>query len=266
MTVKPESASQGRQPILSVEHASKAYGHVQALNDASLEIYEGEVLALVGDNGAGKSTMAKLISGEITADTGEIRYLDDEGAGSSVRESLRRGIEVVYQDLALAPDLSIAENMFLGREVRRSNLLGRLGATNRKQMVAQTREALDNLGVANLPRLQVSVSELSGGQQQAIAVARAVMWAKRLVVMDEPTAALGVKQTAMVYDAIAATAARGLSVLVISHDIPKMLTVADRIVVMRHGSVTAHVDSTSADLNQIIGLMLGETDQIRKTA
>jgi ABC-type sugar transport system ATPase subunit len=253
-----------RKPLLHAENVHKAYGHVRALRGATLSIFPGEIVALVGDNGAGKSTMAKVLSGEITPDDGRVSHPDSED--TSTHDAHARGIEVVYQDLALAPDLSIAENMFLGRECRRPGLSGRLGGVDRGQMVRRSRAALDELGVANLPSLHVSVRELSGGQQQAIAVARAVMWATRLVVMDEPTAALGVRQTAMVYETVAATAAQGKSVLVISHDIPKMLTVADRVVVMRHGAVAGDLKSSQTNLNQVVALMLGDSDSAGKIA
>jgi simple sugar transport system ATP-binding protein len=163
----------------------------------------------------------------------------------------------VYQDLALAPDLSVADNLFLGREPVRSGLAGRLGRLDRDRMRDETREALARLGI-HLRSLSVPVRNLSGGQRQALAVARAITWATTAVLMDEPTAALGPKQSAIVYETVAAAAARGLAVLVISHDIPRMLEVAHRVAVMRHGTVVAVQDARAMTLTGVIGLMLGE--------
>jgi simple sugar transport system ATP-binding protein len=244
-------------PILEVSDVFKSFGAVRALVGATLTLMKAEVLALVGDNGAGKSTLAKIISGEIEADEGKITFPDDRESSAHNWASRRKRVEIVYQDLALVPDLAIAQNFFLGRELTRSGWRGRLGVLDQRQMRENGRRALDELGIS-LPSLEAPVRELSGGQQQAIAVARAVMWAQSVVVMDEPTAALGVRQTELVYKTIVQTAQRGLSVLVISHDIPKMLEVADRIAVMRQGRVVATLASRTASLAQVIGLMLGE--------
>jgi simple sugar transport system ATP-binding protein len=215
------------------------------------------VLALVGDNGAGKSTLMKILSGALAADEGELAFWGEPVRVQSVGHAHELGVHTVYQDLALAPDLSVADNLFLGREYTRTGVRGRLGVLDRDQMRQETREALARLGI-NLRSMSEPVRNLSGGQRQALAVARAITWATTAVLMDEPTAALGPKQSAIVYETVAAAAARGLAVLVISHDIPRMLHVADRIAVMRHGMVVAERDAASVKLAHVIGLMLGE--------
>lgn len=254
MTAELEDAT----PVVEARNLTKDYGHVRALHNASLAVRPQEILALIGDNGAGKSTFVKSLCGAIQPDTGSLYYEGELVGTSTVRAAQSAGIEVVYQDLALAPDLDITQNLFLGREQRAAGLSGRLGGLRRRSMREQARQTLEDLGLKNFPALDTPVQELSGGQQQAVAFARAIMWARVMVAMDEPTAALGVRQTAMVYDAIRGAAARGLSILVISHDIPKMLTIADRVAVMRHGSVVAVLKSEATSMTEVVRIMLGE--------
>ena len=244
-------------PAIRATGITKAYGHLQALRGADLVLRPGEVLALVGDNGAGKSTLTKILCGAIQADAGEVAYWGEPVKVQSIGHALELGVHTVYQDLALAPDLSVSDNLFLGREPMRSGIRGRLGMIERNQMREQTRQALARLGI-DLRSLRVPVRNLSGGQRQALAVARSINWATTAVLMDEPTAALGPKQSGIVYDTVTNAAARGLAVLVISHDIPRMLHVADRIAVMRHGMVVAERPAASLKLTDVIGLMLGE--------
>lgn len=244
-------------PAIRVRGVTKAYGHLQALRGADLDLRPGEIVALVGDNGAGKSTLTKILSGAIAADDGEIAFWGEVVKVQSIAHAHDLGVHTVYQDLALAPDLSVADNLFLGREVPVSGWRGRLGMLHRERMRDETREALAHLGI-QLRSLSVPVRNLSGGQRQALAVARAITWATTAVLMDEPTAALGPKQSAIVYETIIAAADRGLAVLVISHDIPRMLEVAHRIAVMRHGLVVAERPASSLKLTDVIGLMLGE--------
>ena len=244
-------------PAIRARGITKAYGHLQALRGADLDLRPGEVLALVGDNGAGKSTFAKIMCGALSADSGSVAYWGEPVAIQSIGHALELGVHTVYQDLALAPDLSVAENLFLGRETARTGLRGRLGMLDRDRMRDDTKVALAQLGI-NLRSLRVPVRNLSGGQRQALAVARSMTWATTAVLMDEPTAALGPKQSAIVYETVTNAAALGLAVLVISHDIPRMLHVADRIAVMRHGMVVAERPASSLKLTDVIGLMLGE--------
>src|SRR3954470_14902663 len=182
-----------RVPAIAVKGAVKRYGHVQALRGASLEVYPGEIVALYGDNGAGKSTLMKVMLGVVPPDSGSISIAGREVDMTSIRESQDRGVDAVHQDLALPPDLTVLESMFLGHEVMRTGLLGRLGVLDRAAMADASREALERLGI-RLTTVRVPVKSLSGGQRQAVAVARAVMWTSTALLMDEPTAALGVAE------------------------------------------------------------------------
>lgn len=240
----------------------KHFGHVQALRGASISVRPGEIVALVGDNGAGKSTLAKVICGSLQPDDGQISFWDQPVAIQSVTHAHELGLYTVYQDLAQAPDLTVAENFYLGRELYRAGLAGRLGVLDRRRMEGQTRAALDRLGI-RLKAIPVPVRELSGGQRQALAVARATAWATAGLIMDEPTAALGTRQTGMVYEAIEAAAGRGLAVLVISHDIPRVLAAAHRVSVMRHGLVIADLAASETSVDEVIGLMLGASAPVK---
>ena len=238
----------------------KRYGHVQALSGASLQVRPGEVLALVGDNGAGKSTLTKVICGALAPDAGTLSFRGETTRVTSVRHAQELGVETVYQDLALAPDLSVAENLFLGREpLQRGFIGGRLAALDRRMMRQAAQEAIAAAGITTLDSVDRSVRELSGGQRQAIAVARAVMWATSAILMDEPTAALGTKQTDIVYESIRTAAARGLAIVVISHDIPKMLGLADRVAIMRQGKTISNMPASDLTLTDVVTLMLGGT-------
>lgn len=232
----------------------KRYGQVQALGGASLQVRPGEVLALIGDNGAGKSTFAKVICGAVTPDSGRLSFWGKPTNVTSIRHAQELGVETVYQDLALAPDLSVAENMFLGREPLKGGWPRML---DRRKMRDAANEAIRAAGISTLNSVDRTVRELSGGQRQAIAVARAVMWATTAIIMDEPTAALGTKQTDIVYESIGSAASRGLAVIVISHDIPKMLSLAHRIAVMRHGRTVANTPTAGLTLSDVVTTMLG---------
>ena len=235
----------------------KRFGHVQALAGASLQVRPGEVLALVGDNGAGKSTLTKIICGALAPDGGRLTFWGETTKIQSISHAQALGVETVYQDLALAPDLSVAENMFLGREpLVGGRFRGWPAALDRRRMRSAAREALSGIGI-NLHSVDNPVRDLSGGQRQAIAVARAVMWARAAILMDEPTAALGTKQTDIVYESIKSAAVRGLAVVVISHDIPKMLSLADRIAVMRQGRTVSITPAADLNLTDVVTLMLG---------
>lgn len=256
-----EQVNQGQRKsefVIEATDIVKRYGHVQALAGASLQVRPGEVLALVGDNGAGKSTLTKVICGAIAPDSGRLAFWGEATTVTSIRHAQELGVETVYQDLALAPDLTVAENMFLGREpVRAGWFGGRAAVLDRRHMRARAEEALRGIGISTLTSVDRTVRDLSGGQRQAIAVARAVMWAKAAILMDEPTAALGTRQTGIVYESIRSAAARGLAIVVISHDIPKMLTLADRIAIMRQGRTLTNLAARDLTLNDVVTLMLG---------
>ncbi|MFC4224253.1 ATP-binding cassette domain-containing protein [Lysinibacter cavernae] len=255
MVVTDDKIAADAVPVIETRLIAKSFGHVQALRGASLLAYPGEVLALIGDNGAGKSTLSNVIAGIHTPDTGELYLRGEQVTVSSVRHARELGIEIVYQDLAQAPDLSVVQNFFFGRELLVKGPLRLIGRLNEAEMKQKTIEAMSLLG-AQVPSLTAPVSALSGGQRQAIAVARAVMWATSAIVMDEPTAALGTKQTAMVYDAVRAAANRNLAVILVSHDIPKMLEFADRIAIMRHGQVVAQMPTQGLELVDVLTTML----------
>jgi simple sugar transport system ATP-binding protein len=250
------SAESAPEVAIQASGIRKSFGHLEALRGADVRVRKGEILAIVGDNGAGKSTLAKIICGALAPDEGELSFWGEPVHVQSIAHAYDLGLGVVYQDLSLALDLSVADNLFLGREPREGGWRGWAGMLNRDRMRKEAREALGRLGI-KVKSLNVPVRNLSGGQRQALAVARAMMWATRAVLMDEPTAALGPKQSGIVFDTVRKAADDGLAVLVISHDIPRMLVVADRIAVMRHGVVVAERASGELHLNDVIGLMLG---------
>jgi ABC-type sugar transport system ATPase subunit len=249
----------GTEPPVALAAAGlrKSYGHVKALRGASLEVRAGEVVAIVGDNGAGKSTFISCICGAVTPDEGEVRVDGNLLAPGSIVSAMSAGLAAVYQDLAVAPHLSVVENIFLSTEVLRRGLLGRLGFLDRRTMRRQSQELMHELGI-DLPNLDRPVDQLSGGQRQVVAVARAVSRASRVVVLDEPTAALGARQARIVLDTIDATRRNRIAVLLVSHDLPRVLEIADRIVVMRLGAVAAEVKPSATTVSEIVALMLGE--------
>lgn len=250
-----------RRPDVAIAglHIAKQFGHVQALSDASVTVHSGEVVALFGDNGAGKSTYLKSLLGLVRPDTGKLIVADQEVQLDSIRGAQGLGIECVHQDLALAPELSVVDNMFLGAEVLKPGLLGRLGVLDRAQMTEVADQALRELGI-KLPSLGVRVQDLSGGQRQAVAVSRAVMWSQTALLMDEPTAALGARQSEIVCDLMRTVASRGLGVLVVSHDLPRILKVADRVVILWRGRTA--LDAPAADLTvpEVVATMVGFTE------
>ncbi len=243
------------QSVIEAHDICKRFGHVEALRNASLKIRKGEIQALVGDNGAGKSTLTKVLCGALRPDSGTLRFWGESTTVQSIRHAHELGVETVYQDLALAPDLSVAANLFLGREVIRRGWSRWLGVLERRGMLRRARSALSDLGV-ELPYLDLPLRNLSGGQRQAVAVARALTWARTAILMDEPTAALGHRQTEVVYQAIRRAARKGLAVVVISHDIPRMVRFSDRVAIMRHGAVIADRPSAGLGVREVIDLML----------
>jgi simple sugar transport system ATP-binding protein len=244
------------EPLLEARGIVKSFGRVNALRGADFTVNRGEVVALIGDNGAGKSTLVKTLSGVHAPDAGEIVF---EGSAVSLPtpEAARElGIETVYQDLALAPDLESAANLFLGREIVRPGILGRLGFLDNGAMRKRTESAFTDLGVG-VQDVEAPVATFSGGQRQGVAVARAVTWASKVVFMDEPTAALGVVQTRRVLELIARVRDRGLSVVLISHNMPEVMEVADRVEVLRLGQRVAMFKRGEATMEDLVGAMTG---------
>ena len=246
-------------PILEARGLVKLYGHVVALDGADLELYPGEILAIIGDNGAGKSTLIKALSGALQPDQGEISLDGERVHFHSPRDARRAGIETVYQDLAVAPALDIASNIFLGREMRRRGPQG--GVLRMLNKGAMRREATRHfaelqIGIRSMAQ---PVENLSGGQRQGVAVARAATWARRVVIMDEPTAALGVKETRQVLDLISRVRERGMPVILISHDMPNVFELADRIQIMRLGRRVAVVTPQTHTMPEAVAIMTGAT-------
>ena len=246
-------------PILEARGLVKHYGHVVALDGADLELYPGEILGLIGDNGAGKSTMIKALSGALQPDEGEIRLDGERVHFRSPGDARRAGIETVYQDLAVAAALDIASNIFLGREVRRRGPPGlALRILDKRAMRREATRHFSELKIG-VQSITQSVESLSGGQRQGVAVARVATWAERLVIMDEPTAALGVKETGQVLDLIRRVRDRGLPVILISHDMPNLFELADRIQIMRLGKRVAVVTPESHSMAEAVAIMTGAT-------
>jgi ABC-type sugar transport system ATPase subunit len=237
------------EPLLRVRELDKHFGPVQALYHVNLDLPAGKVTALVGDNGAGKSVLTKCISGVYQADHGQFFWEGKEVHVRSTRDAARLGIETVYQDLALADNLDIVQNMFLGRERTRTGLL------DEDNMERAAAETLAGLRVTTVRSIRQPVASLSGGQRQSIAVAKAVMWNSKLVIMDEPTAALGVVQTKQVLDLTKRLRGRGLAVMVISHNLNDVFEVADRIAVMYLGRLVIQDDASKFDRQSVVEYM-----------
>jgi simple sugar transport system ATP-binding protein len=248
------------EALLEAHGIVKSFGRVQALRGASFTVNTGEVVALIGDNGAGKSTMVKTLSGVLTPDDGEIRFEGRPVTISDPHAAGELGIETVYQDLALAPDLESSANLFLGREAVRAGLLGKLGFIDKREMRRRTQEAFETLGVG-VQDATAAVATLSGGQRQGVAVARAVTWAGKVVFMDEPTAALGVVQTRNVLDLIKRVRETGLAVVLISHNMPEVMEVSDRVEVLRLGERVARFKTADASMEDLVAAMTGALKQ-----
>jgi ABC-type sugar transport system ATPase subunit len=236
-------------PLLSVRGLGKHFGAVQALTDVDLDLPAGQVTALCGDNGAGKSVLTKCIAGIYQADRGQILWEGHPVHIRSARDAARLGIETVYQDLALADNLDIVQNMFLGRERVRRGLL------NEDDMERAARETLTSLRVTTVRSIRQPVASLSGGQRQSVAVAKAVMWNSKLVILDEPTAALGVLQTRMVLELVRRLRDRGLAVMVISHNLTDVFEVADRIAVLYLGRMVVQDRVSALDRQKVVEYM-----------
>ncbi len=247
------------QPVLEARNISKRFGSVTALEHVDFELYPDEILALVGDNGAGKSTLIKILSGAYQPDAGEIWMHGHHVTIRNPMDARRLGIETVYQDLALAPALDIASNIFLGREERRSGPFGLIFRNlDKARMRQEAARDMASLKIG-LRSMRQPVETLSGGQRQGVAVARAVSWGQRVVIMDEPTAALGVKESGMVLELIRAVKARGVPVILISHNLPHIFEVADRIQVMRLGRRVGIARPSEQSMDEVVSMMTGAT-------
>jgi simple sugar transport system ATP-binding protein len=245
-----------RQPVLEALGIYKWFGPVRALNNVNFAVYPGEIVALIGDNGAGKSTLINVITGVLPFEEGEIRFGGEPVSIHSPQDARKLGIETVYQDLALAPHLDSVANIYLGRESLRPGPLGKLGFLDKRSMKEESVEQLTNLRV-RIPDLDRRMVTLSGGQRQGVAVARAVMWASKVVIMDEPTAALGVAQSEMVLDLMREVRNSGIPVIFISHNMPHVFEVSDRIVVLRLGEVVAELDPKRDTIDRAVSTMTG---------
>jgi simple sugar transport system ATP-binding protein len=246
------TSSSSLAPVIEARRLTKSFGTVRALRACSFEAHAGQVTALVGDNGAGKSTLVKILSGVYAPDDGRIFVDGREVHISSPQAASALGIETVYQDLALALDLDAASNIFLGRELRRFHFLH-----DQREMRRRTATQFAELGVGMVQDLRVPVASFSGGQRQSVAIARAATWARHVILMDEPTAALGVIQTAKVLELIDSVRARGLAVVFISHNLPQVIEVADQIEVLRLGVRVARFKRGEADVDRLIAAISG---------
>ena len=253
------------EPILEAKGLSRSFGHVRALDAADFDINPGEVVAVIGDNGAGKSTLVKALTGNLALDTGEIRFEGKPVHITSPQQASALGMEVVYQDLALAPHLNPVQNMFLGRELSRKGVLGRLGFMDEKTMREKAKQSFAELG-GTVRSMSAPIGSMSGGQRQQVAIARAISWADKVVILDEPTAALGVVQTQNVLDSIKRVKAKGIAVILISHSMPHVLEVADRVQVLRLGRRVATFDASKTSVEELVGAMTGALDKSGEAA
>jgi fructose transport system ATP-binding protein len=252
------STQTAQPPVIEARGLSKRYGRVVALDQTDFELLPGEILAVIGDNGAGKSTLIKALCGAVIPDSGTITLNGRPVHFKSPIEARLAGIETVYQNLALSPALSIADNMFLGRELRKPGLAGRVFRTlDRSAMQRAAREKLSELGLLTIQSINQSVETLSGGQRQGVAVARAAAFGSRVVIMDEPTAALGVKESRRVLELILDVKRRGLAIVLISHNMPHVFEVADRIHVHRLGKRIAVISPKDYSMSDAVAIMTG---------
>ena len=244
-------ATTSQRPALEVTNGWKSFGHVTALRDVKLSAYPGEVLAILGDNGAGKSTLVKVLAGVHNLDAGELRISGVPVARTSPRLARQHGVSTVFQDLAVIETLDVAANMFLGQQIRRAWVF-----SNRRRMFAEAAESLAALGV-RVPSVRAQLGELSGGQRQGVAIARAVREDNSIVLMDEPTAALGVRETAHVGEIIEELKRRGKCIILVSHDLEFVFKVSDRLLVLRLGGVQGLRNTNSTDQQEVVALITG---------
>lgn len=246
------------EPILTARGLTKRYGRVTALDNCDFDLYPGEILAVIGDNGAGKSTLIKALCGAVVPDEGEIKLDGKPVHFTNPMQAREAGIETVYQNLALSPALSIADNMFMGREIRKPGVLGSVfRMLDRKAMEKVARDKLTELGLMTIQNIGQAVETLSGGQRQGVAVARAAAFGSKVVIMDEPTAALGVKESRRVLELILDVKKRGLPIILISHNMPHVFEVADRIHIHRLGKRLCVIDPKEYTMSDAVAFMTG---------
>ncbi len=256
--VQDGESVEGREPVLQAKGLVKRFGRVTALDGADLELYPGEVLAIIGDNGAGKSSLIKCLSGAMIPDEGEMTLEGEPLVLKQPSDAQAAGIETVYQTLAVAPALDIETNMFLGREHRRPGPLGSvLRMVDKAGMRRSAKQALDDLGIGTLQDITQAVETLSGGQRQAVAVARAAAFGSKVVILDEPTAALGVKESGQVLQLVRDLRDRGMPVVLISHNMPHVFEVADRIHIQRLGRRVAVISPETHSTTEAVAIMTG---------
>lgn len=246
------------EPILTARGLTKRYGKVTALDNCDFDLMPGEILAVIGDNGAGKSTLIKAISGAVIPDEGEIRLEGQPVQFRTPIQAREAGIETVYQTLAMSPALSIADNMFMGREIRKPGILGTVfRQLDRPKMQAFARQKLNELGLMTIQNINQAVETLSGGQRQGVAVARAAAFGSKVVILDEPTAALGVKESRRVLDLIRDVRSRGIPIILISHNMPHVFEVADRIHIHRLGRRLCVIKPSDYTMSDAVAFMTG---------
>jgi fructose transport system ATP-binding protein len=250
--------NENREPILTASNLTKRYGRVTAMDHADFELYPGEVLAVIGDNGAGKSTLIKALCGAVIPDSGEIRLEGQPVQFSGPMDARDAGIETVYQTLALSPALSISDNLFLGREMYKQGFLGKwFRMLDRRKMHDMARARLSELGLMTIQNISQLIETLSGGQRQGVAVARAAAFGSKVIIMDEPTAALGVKESRRVLELILDVKRRGMPIVLISHNMPHVFEVADRIHIHRLGRRIAVIDPKRYSMSDAVAIMTG---------
>ena len=246
--------------LLEARGIVRTYGSVVALDGADFDVEAGQVTALIGDNGAGKSTLVKILSGTEQAEDGTITLDGEQVHFSTPADARSAGIETVFQDLALCPHLDPVKNLYLGREIKRSGVLGLLGFMDRKTMRDRSIEAFTDLG-ATVRKLNEPVGTMSGGQKQSVAVARSAAWANKIIFLDEPTAALGVVQTENVLDLVRRVRDKGIGVVFISHSMPEVLSIADTVQVLRRGRRVATFKAADSNIEELVGAMTGKFDE-----
>jgi ABC-type sugar transport system ATPase subunit len=248
------------ESMLSVRHLVKRFGGLTAVNDVSMDLRPGEVVGLVGDNGAGKSTLIKCVSGVYHPDAGHIYFEGKEVHFTRPLEARQAGIETIYQDLALAQNLDVSSNIFLGREVKRRYLFGAFKTLDNAHMQSEASAVLDSLGI-QIPRMRQEIEKLSGGQRQAVAIARAIYWNARLMIMDEPTNNLGVPEQRKVMALIDKLREQHVPVILISHTLPDVFAITDRIVIMHRGRKVAEMATADTDTTEVVEYMVGAREQ-----
>ncbi|MFD1384099.1 ATP-binding cassette domain-containing protein [Rhodanobacter aciditrophus] len=252
------TAQYDQQPVLQARNLVKRYGSVTAIDHADLTLYPGEILAVIGDNGAGKSSLIKALSGALVPDEGEILLDGKPVHFNSPMEAREQGIETVYQNLAVSPALNIADNLFLGRELRKPGILGSVfRMLDKKAMEERAQAKMKELGLMTIQNISQAVESLSGGQRQGVAVARSALFGSKVVIMDEPTAALGVKESRRVLNLIKEVRDRGLPIILISHNMPHVFEVADRIHIHRLGKCAATITPSSHTMSEAVAIMTG---------